>query len=82
MDDEDDDDDDIDEKDDEPRHCLDIKYSNLKIVIEASSLIVVCHQQHLENDYNYCHDVIIMKIIMIMMIVMIVILMIVTKTLS
>ena len=50
MDDEDDDDDDIDEKDDEPRHCLDIKYSNLKIVIEASSLIVVCYQQHLEND--------------------------------
>ena len=49
----------------EPCHCLDIKDGDLKIVVEASSLIIVSHQQHLQNVHNYCHDKIIIEIKMI-----------------
>ena len=36
--------------DDKPCHCLNIKDGDLKIIVKASSLIIVSHQQHLEED--------------------------------
>ena len=35
---------------DKPCHCLNIKDGDLKIIVKASSLIIVGHQQHLEED--------------------------------